>query len=125
MILEELCRRLQSEPGAVAEVLARLRERGYVYGEFAGLWRLTQKGWQFDIVLAHLVFVQEIKVRPEKALEIAPAFYETYGIQWGEHLGREPAEVLAAFRENGWLKKLEGKGVSEQDVIAAVTEHNV
>ena len=125
MTLEELRRESQSAPGALEEVLARLRERGYISGESPGPWRLTQKGWQFYIVLAHLVYVQEIKVPPEKILEIAPAFYETYGIQWGDHLGREPVEVLAAFRENGWLKKLEGKGVSEQDIIAAVLEHNV
>lgn len=37
----------------------------------------------------------------------------------------ERLKTLAAFRENGWLKKLEGKGVSEQDIIAAVLEHNV
>lgn len=49
--------------------------------------------------------------------------YEREGIWLRREIER--LKTLAAFRENGWLKKLEGKGVSEQDIIAAVLEHNV
>jgi len=85
---------------------------------------LTFKGWQFFIVVSHLIYYQNLKLEASVALKIVPAFQEVFGIQWGEYLGIDEEIALRKLAEQGWLDKLSNEGVKLEDVRKAIYEHN-
>lgn len=121
--VEELPLASSLELGVVSSILSRLCKHGYA-SDSGGSVSLTLKGWQFFIVVSHLVFVQELKLEPSKALKIIPAFQEVFGIQWGEYLGMSESDALKKLDEHGWLERLRAEGICEEDVRSAIYEHN-
>lgn len=107
----------------VEATISSLQERKYVRSS-ESKYHLTFKGWQFFIVIAQLIYVQEQKLEPAKALKINPAFQEVFGICWGEYLGKEEDDALAQLEESGWLEKLCKDGITEADIREAIHEYN-
>lgn len=97
--------------------------QGYI-SESSQQYVLTFKGWQFFIVVSHLIWFQNLKLEPSKALKIVPAFQEVFEIQWGEFLGKDEDTALKELRDKGWLKRLTDEGVIEEDIRKAIYEHN-
>lgn len=121
--VEELPSASSLDPEVVNSVVSRLCNHGYASNSGERV-SLTLKGWQFFIVVSHLVFVQELKLEPSKALKIMPAFQEVFGIQWGENLGMSESTALKKLDEHGWLDRLRDEGICEEDVRSAIYEHN-
>jgi len=107
----------------VEATISSLQERNYVRSS-ESKYHLTFKGWQFFIVIAQLIYVQEQKLEPGKALKILPVFQEVFGICWGEYLGKEENDAFAQLEESGWLEKLCKDGITESDIREAIHEHN-
>lgn len=121
--IEELVDSLQYEEDIIKERLESLIKNGFVKRNDANL-SLTNRGWQTFIVLAHLTYVLDLKVPPEKAMPIAEAFMKVLGKQWGEHLGLDYEEVINRLQSAGWLEKLKKEGVTLEDIKNAVYENN-
>lgn len=104
-------------------ITSTLIDQGYI-SESSQQYVLTFKGWQFFIVISHLIWFQDIKLEPSKALKIVPAFQEVFEIQWGEFLGKDEDTALKELRDKGWLERLTDEGIIEEDIRKAIYEHN-
>ncbi len=119
--LETMSKKIGMKVEDVKETI-HLLERNDFLGTYKGDWSLTNKGWQTYIVLGHLTYVLDIKVPPDKAIQISRAFQEVLGKEWGEYIEESGEEVVEQIKKAGWMEKLEEKDVTEEDVKKAVYE---
>jgi predicted transcriptional regulator len=119
----ELYNALNLTQDEIRRIASTLIDQGYI-SESSQKYVLTFKGWQFFIVVSHLIWFQNLKLEPSKALKIVPAFQEVFEIQWGEFLGKDEDAALKELRDKGWLKRLTDEGVIEEDIRKAIYEHN-
>ncbi|MBD3277076.1 MAG: hypothetical protein GF388_02140 [Candidatus Aegiribacteria sp.] len=119
----ELSNKLGVTAEELGKIISVLFQQEYI-SKTGKSFKLTFKGWQFFIVVSHLIWFQNLKLKPSVALKIAPVFQEVFGIHWGEYLSIDEEDALDKLAEQGWLDKLSSEGIEREDVCKAIYEHN-